>query len=196
MRYAYRLVVSLLLSLTLTSAWHTVEAKNKKSKSSSPPPPWSAEYSNVFPSTSKLNFRSRNVARQPALEALLYQAVLDRLGSPYRAGGTGDRGYDCSGFVWRVYQEAGIDVGRTSARTLWEQLPEASEEEASQFGTLVFFKGLQHVGIVRDPYSFYHASTSQGVVRSFYTGYWGERVIGFRRVALPLKEEWIGIARR
>ncbi len=118
----------------------------------------------------------------------MYDAIRDRLGAPYRPNGTDDRGYDCSGFVWRVFQEVGIDLARTSARTLWETLPEATEEEAALFGTLVFFKGLNHVGIVRDGYSFYHASTSQGVVRSFYSGYWGDRVIGFRRV--PLTREW------
>ena len=63
-----------------------------------------------------------------------------------------------------------------------------AENEETEFGTLVFFEGLTHVGIVRDGYSFYHASTSQGVVRSFYSGYWGDKVIGFRRVPLPKTE--------
>ena len=56
---------------------------------------------------------------------------------------------------------------------------------ATESRTLVFFEGLSHVGIVRDGYSFYHASTSQGVTRSFYSGYWGDKVIGYRRVPLP-----------
>jgi len=127
------------------------------------------------------------------IEAMLYTAIRDRLGAPYRSSGTDDRGYDCSGFVWRVFQEAGIDLTRTSARSLWNSLPEAAKEEEAEFGTLVFFEGLTHVGIVRDEYSFYHASTSQGVVRSFYSGYWGDKVIGFRRVPLPKNTE---VARR
>jgi len=126
------------------------------------------------------------------IEALLYDAIQERLGAPYRSNGTDDRGYDCSGFVWRVFREAGFDFTRASAHKLWATLPEATEEERTQFGTLVFFKGLNHVGIVRDAYSFYHASTSQGVVRSFYPGYWGDKVIGYRRVPLPrnLEVDW------
>jgi cell wall-associated NlpC family hydrolase len=115
-------------------------------------------------------------------EARLYAAIQERLGLPYRTRGTDNRGYDCSGFVWRVFQEAGIDFERSSARTLWQNLPEADEDEKTNFGTLVFFKGLNHVGVVRDAYSFYHVSSTKGVVRSFYSEYWGNRVIGFRRI--------------
>jgi cell wall-associated NlpC family hydrolase len=151
------------------------------------------DFSRSFFLGPKLHSRGRSARRNEEIEALLYGAIQDRLGLPYRSSGTDDRGYDCSGFVWRVFQDVGIDLSRTSARSLWEILPEATGEEEMQFGTLVFFKGLNHVGIVRDGYSFYHASTSQGVVRSFYSGYWGDRVIGFRRV--PLMRSW-EVARR
>jgi cell wall-associated NlpC family hydrolase len=73
---------------------------------------------------------------------------------------------------------------RGSARTYWETLPEATEAEKKQFGTLVFFKDLSHVGVVRDGYSFYHASTSNGITRSDYSDYWGSQVIGYRRVPM------------
>lgn len=111
----------------------------------------------------------------------LYREIAKRLGVRYRFYGTDDRGYDCSGFVWRVFQSAGSDFERVAARSLWAQLPEATEEEKSQFGTLVFFNGLKHVGIVRDSKTFYHASRSQGVTLSTFEGYWGDRITGFRR---------------
>lgn len=134
---------------------------------------------------SRINTAHREREFKAQIEASLYGAIRDRLGAPYRSGGTDDRGYDCSGFVWRVFREAGIDLTRASARSLWNSLPKAAEGEETEFGTLVFFEGLTHVGIVRDGYSFYHSSTSQGVVRSFYAGYWGGKVIGYRRVPLP-----------
>ncbi|MFN0084327.1 MAG: C40 family peptidase [Blastocatellia bacterium] len=118
--------------------------------------------------------------------------MTSRLGVPYRLSGTDDRGYDCSGFIWRVFQEAGIEFDRTSARLLWDRLPEAREKERLKFGTLVFFEGVSHVGIVRDVNSFYHASSSQGVVRSYFSannGYWAKRVIGFRRAVSVEMEE-------
>lgn len=198
MRQAYRLVVCLLsLFVALVLVGLRAEAQDRMRisgrdlvlndarsadfrRSFSPSPSRPGPKLNSHISTSR---REREVKAE--IEALMYTAIRDRLGAPYRSSGTDDRGYDCSGFVWRVFQEAGIDLTRTSARTLWKSLPEATEDEEFEFGTLVFFEGLTHVGIVRDGYSFYHASTSQGVVRSFYSGYWGDKVIGFRRVLLP-----------
>jgi hypothetical protein len=124
------------------------------------------------------------------IESSLYESINGRLGLPYRFGGTDDSGYDCSGFVWRVFREAGVDFNRTSARNLWQKLPEATEEEYSRFGTLVFFQGLDHVGIVRDAHSFYHASTSKGVMMSNFDDfnkYWRSRVIGYRRIFAPIR---------
>ncbi len=185
---AYRLVVCLLvLSTTLVLAGQRAEAQNRKDNYGFDSDR-GGDFSGSFSLIPKLHSRSRASRHNEEIEALLYGAIQDRLGAPYRSNGMDDRGYDCSGFVWRVFQDAGIDLSRTSARSLWQALPEASGKEETQFGTLIFFRGLNHVGIVRDGYSFYHASTSQGVVRSFYSGYWGDRVIGFRRV--PLMKTW------
>ena len=119
---------------------------------------------------------------------MLYQAINKRLGIRYRFFGTDDRGYDCSGFVWRVFQDAGASFERVAARTLWHQLPEATAEETTKFGTLVFFNGLKHVGIVRDAFTFYHSSRSQGVTLSTFAGYWGSRITGYRQAPFQLVE--------
>ncbi len=102
----------------------------------------------------------------------LRSAILNKLGIRYRFYGTDDSGYDCSGFVWRVFQEAGASFQRVAARSLWSQMPEATEAEKKQFGTLVFFNDLHHVGIVRDDKTFYHSSSSKGVTVSEFSGYW------------------------
>jgi hypothetical protein len=112
---------------------------------------------------------------------LLKGAIVRRLGIRYRFDGVDDRGYDCSGFVWSVFRDAGADFERTNARNLWQQLPKATKEETKQFGTLVFFRRLKHVGIVRDAESFYHASRSQGVTISYFDDYWRKRITGYRR---------------
>lgn len=117
---------------------------------------------------------------------LLQSAIMKRIGIRYRFYGSDDRGYDCSGFVWRVFNDAGADFERVAARTLWSQLPEAKGEETCQFGTLVFFNGLRHIGIVRDSDSFYHASRSQGITLSCFAGYWEKRITGFRRSPVPI----------
>jgi cell wall-associated NlpC family hydrolase len=136
---------------------------------------------------STANFIEYSPVYSDKIESSLYDAVTSRLGLPYRSRGTDDRGYDCSGFVWRVFQDAGVEFERSSSRKLWQTLPKATKEESEQFGTLVFFRGLNHVGIVRDAHSFYHATTSQGIVRSYFDGYWGNRVIGYRRIFAPVR---------
>ena len=130
-------------------------------------------------------------AKRPArlqldfLQKVMLEAIEDRLGTPYRLGTEGPTRYDCSGFVWSVFQEAGIDFERTSARTFWSQFAPAREDEKYQFGTLVFFNNLGHVGIVADENGFYHASTSRGVTYSPFSDYWRKRINGFRRVPVP-----------
>lgn len=115
----------------------------------------------------------------------LLQAAIDlRLGAPYVYGAAGPTTFDCSGFVWAVFQSAGQRFARTSANALWVQFAPAGKKEERQFGTLVFFNGLTHVGIVADQHGFYHASRSQGVTYSLFDEYWSERLDGFRRVPL------------
>ena len=116
---------------------------------------------------------------------MMAAAIDDRLGAAYRWGGTGPSGFDCSGFVWSTFRSAGIDFERGSARNLWLRFIPAAPEEEFTFGTLVFFSGLAHVGIVADEHGFYHASRHHGVVYSPFNDYWLSRIDGFRRVPLP-----------
>ena len=115
----------------------------------------------------------------------LMTSIESLLGTPYRYGANGDGyGIDCSGFVWRVYHLAGLDFQRTSAADMYFRFAVATEEQKSQFGTLVFFNNLGHVGIVKDKDHFYHASSSAGVTLSTFKGYWEDRIVGYRVVEL------------
>jgi peptidoglycan endopeptidase LytE len=122
----------------------------------------------------------------PRLQPLLMAAIDERLGSPYHWGSTGPRAFDCSGFVWSIFQAIGIDFERSSARTLFARFNPPTTEEQYKFGTLVFFNGLSHVGVVADEKGFYHASRHNGVVYATFEGYWGKHIDGFRRVPLPV----------
>jgi cell wall-associated NlpC family hydrolase len=126
-------------------------------------------------------------SNMPRINQLLMAAIDTRVGSPYIYGSTGPYGYDCSGFVWSVFKSAGIRFDRGSARTLWARFAPATDEEKTQFGTLVFFNGLSHVGIVVDGQGFYHSSRSYGVIYSPFNKYWTSRIDGFRRVPLPVQ---------
>jgi cell wall-associated NlpC family hydrolase len=117
-------------------------------------------------------------------QQLISSAIDQRLGSRYRWGGTGPYGFDCSGFVWSIFQSAGIDFERGSARNLWGRLEAPAPDERYKFGTLVFFSNLAHVGVVADEHGFYHASRHHGVVYSPFNDYWVSRIDGFRKVPL------------
>jgi len=117
-------------------------------------------------------------------QRLLSSAIEVRLGSPYRWGATGPSAFDCSGFVWSIYQSAGLGFERASARTLWNRFTAPDVEEQYKFGNLVFFSNLAHVGIVADEHGFYHASRHHGVVYSPFNEYWLKRIDGFRKVPM------------
>lgn len=110
------------------------------------------------------------------------------IGAPYKWGGTSPRtGFDCSGFVWFVYHQNGINLPRVS----WQQFGAGSPIKYSQLrpGDLVFHKVDKngkslHVGIVTDRGTFIHApSSGKRVMESSMNNvYWREHYIGSRRV--------------
>lgn len=144
-----------------------------------------SEAPNAVPTASRVP--SKTMLGTPLLRfnGMLLSAIDARLGAPYVYGAEGPRVFDCSGFVWSVFQSAGISFERGSARTLWSRFLPVREEEDYKFGTLVFFSGLTHIGIVADANGFYHASRSKGVVYSPFNKYWLARIDGFRRVPVP-----------
>jgi cell wall-associated NlpC family hydrolase len=112
----------------------------------------------------------------------LDQAIKSRYGIRYRYGTSGPFTYDCSGFVWAVFEEAGMGFTRSSARTLWANSEPVEGDDRFKFGTLIFLNGLGHMGIVADEKGFYHASSSKGITYSTFEGYWGNRIVGFRKL--------------
>ena len=135
-------------------------------------------------------------ARLGAVESSMLAAIEQRLGVPYRLGATGPNRYDCSGFVWSVFQQAGVGFERSTARSLWQGFTPPTDGEKFKFGTLVFFNNLHHVGIVVDENGFYHASTSRGVVYSRFDDYWTKRISGFRRVPMAQSPTFIASSGR
>jgi len=121
-------------------------------------------------------------------QPLLMAAISQRLGSRYRWGATGPYNFDCSGFVWSIFQAVGVNFERSSARTLFARFSAPAPEEQYKFGTLVFFNGLSHVGVVADERGFYHASRHNGVVYAPFEGYWGKHIDGFRRVPMLMNQ--------
>ena len=118
------------------------------------------------------------------LNTELMAAIESHLGSGYHFDRTGPDSFDCSGFVWRAFQDVGVNFQRGPARSYWAAFAPPPKEEEFKFGTLVFFSGLTHVGIVADEKGFYHSSRHSGVIYSPFNDYWLSRIDGFRRVPL------------
>jgi len=116
---------------------------------------------------------------QPAVEAA--QAAI---GAPYASGATGPSAFDCSGLMVYAFGQAGIQLPRTSFGQ-FEVGTEVGLEEI-QAGDLVFFDtggpGASHVGIALGPETVISATNHGVMEHPITTGYWGEHLIGARRV--------------
>ncbi|WP_067703524.1 MULTISPECIES: NlpC/P60 family protein [unclassified Erwinia] len=108
-------------------------------------------------------------------------------GAPYRYGGLGRGGVDCSGFVYLTFRDRfELQLPRTTrAQT---DIGTRIDKDDLLPGDLVFFKtgrgenGL-HVGIYDTDNQFIHASTSQGVIRSSLENvYWKKVFWQARRI--------------
>jgi cell wall-associated NlpC family hydrolase len=117
-----------------------------------------------------------------AFDKSLLTAIQSHLGAEYHFNRTGPEEFDCSGLVWRAFQDVGVDFQRGPARSYWATMPAPSEGQQFKFGTLVFFSNLSHVGIVVDEKGFYHSARHGGVMYSPFNDYWLSRIDGFRRV--------------
>lgn len=109
-------------------------------------------------------------------------------GTPYRIGGTSERGIDCSALVRNVYRDTfNLELPRSTDGQVHKG--RQIDRQELQAGDLVFFNPpgrYNHVGIyVGDGY-FLHASTSQGVIiSSLDNSYWRRHYWQSRRALEP-----------
>lgn len=129
--------------------------------------------------------KAKSEAMAPApFQTQLLAAIESHLGATYRYNTTGPNTFDCSGLVWRAFNDIGVNFQRGPARSYWATFAAPAKEDQFKFGNLVFFGNLSHVGIVADEKGFYHSSRHHGVVYSPFNEYWLSRIDGFRRVPL------------
>jgi hypothetical protein len=79
--------------------------------------------------------------------------------------------------------ENGIFMKRTTARKFFVSLRKVDEQHKWEFSNLVFFDDLEHIGIVNDKGTFFHAQCSKGTNLSNFDPFWRGKVCGFR--AMP-----------
>jgi cell wall-associated NlpC family hydrolase len=123
--------------------------------------------------------------QQPSSPVVIYALSLQ--GAPYQYGSDNPQdGFDCSGFVYHVYQHQGINLPRTTADMAATLTP--IEKNALNSGDLVFFDtngtSFSHVGLYINNDYFIHAPsarTGKVVVSNLKNDYWRQHFVGVRR---------------
>jgi cell wall-associated NlpC family hydrolase len=117
--------------------------------------------------------------------------AISLVGTPYRYGGTQPHtGFDCSGLIGFVFNEAaGLKLPRTT-RELIDIEAKAVDREDLQAGDLVYFNSrggrVSHIGIYVGEDRFVHAPSTGGVVRidKINTPYWTKFYVGAKRILM------------
>jgi len=120
------------------------------------------------------------------LKLKLQNLIAQEMGKPYRWGGIGPDGYDCSGLVYSIYGKLGISLPRTSRSQSAVGTYVAKEDLT--YGDLVFFardgRNINHVGIYIGNGEFVHAPQSGDVVKitTLMSGYYANSYYTARRI--------------
>jgi cell wall-associated NlpC family hydrolase len=113
--------------------------------------------------------------------------ALNQLGTPYRWGGTGPGGFDCSGLVQAAYAAAGVTLPRT-AQAQYNAGPLLPPGMPPQAGDLVFFGGdavhVTHVGLMVNSADMVDAPHTGSAVR-VEVYHWGTFVGATRPAPVP-----------
>ena len=106
--------------------------------------------------------------------------ALRYLGIPYVWGGASPAGFDCSGLVMYVYAQLGISLPHYAAAQYGYGTPVSRAD--LQPGDLVFFDGLNHVGIYIGGGQMVHAPHTGDVVKISPISEFGAGYVGARRI--------------
>ncbi|UXH43184.1 LysM peptidoglycan-binding domain-containing protein [Rossellomorea vietnamensis] len=118
-----------------------------------------------------------------SVNKLLSEAT-SHIGTPYVWGGSSVGGFDCSGFIYYVFKEAGAkDVKRLSSEGYYSR---SYYVNSPQPGDIVFFentykKGISHLGIYVGNNEFIHAGDNGVEISSLSNSYWKSKFDGFKR---------------
>ena len=157
---------SLIFAL-LVCLYTTVKAQNSKTSSSKPE--LKTEVSDPDNLASQFFSQVMGVAVSATSNTKMYQFIYDWLGTPYRLGGDTEKGIDCSGFAYKLYDKTFNTIIGNNSRNIFSMVNPINKTELKE-GDLVFFKigskSISHVGVYIGDNKFAHASSSKGVMIS------------------------------
>ena len=109
-------------------------------------------------------------------------------GVPYKWGGSTPSGFDCSGFVYYMFNYEGVKFPRTTSEEIYTMGTRVTSTANLRPGDLVFFAVnrpgvISHVGFYEGNGKFISATTSKGIYTyPLTTGYWAKYYMGAKRV--------------
>lgn len=121
-------------------------------------------------------------AQEDAVSVLINQAK-SLIGIPYSWGGTSISGFDCSGFIYYVFNKSGKPQARLSAEGYYNR---SYYVNTPLPGDLVFFentykKGISHLGIYIGNNEFIHADSSGVRITNLNNSYYKQHFDGYKR---------------
>lgn len=133
--------------------------------------------------------KEKTITKSPsAANIAKYAKVIETakslIGVPYVFGGNTPNGFDCSGFISYVYNEAGIqNIRRTSLNYFLKDTTVVSNPVP---GDLVFFKNtyiptISHMGIYLGNGEMIHAGSKGIEITKLSYNYWNDRQVAFKR---------------
>lgn len=137
-------------------------------------------------STETRTFTYYNHDEALELRHSLFALAREQLGKPYIYGGTGPRGFDCSGLMKFLFETHGITLHRRASEQLQDGIIVSSE--AMQVGDLVFFREswdscpASHVGIYVGEGQIIHAGSGGMEYAELSKGYYEANFLCVRRV--------------
>lgn len=118
-----------------------------------------------------------------ALMAKVIDIAMPLQGTPYVWAGVTPSGFDCSGFIYYVFNQAGIKVPRLDTIGMYDR---AVQIQDPVIGDLLFFEntyrpGISHIGINLGDGKFIHAGNNGIEIASVTSPYWSQRFLGYKR---------------
>ena len=185
MSVGWRRIALVMLTLALAACAQRPPITDQSE--TTPPPAAPPEPQATIPDVREPSAESGATPAAPEAETAV-RAALEQLGTPYRFGGNGPQGFDCSGLVRYSYGTAGLTLPRDTRqqRRLGQRVADPAQWRP---GDLLFFTRSRgralHVVLFIGDGEFVHAPSSGGQVRieRVDAPHWKRRFIEARRVA-------------
>lgn len=128
---------------------------------------------------------NKQLSSIPNTASKVLQVAKQQLGVKYTFGGAKpSTGFDCSGYITYVFNQAGISTPRKTAAGFYQT---AKKVSTPQIGDIVFFAntykaGISHAGIYIGNNQMINASNSGVSVANINSTYWKKHFVGYGRL--------------